>query len=360
MKIEEIREKASTSIEKLDNPESIRTPGRTWTRYPELDIEEVEDIDPEIKTDGAVEVFTGQEAVDKAGDKLFNLIKMDEDRLNALHAANINAIIYVKAEGESDIEILYDKDSPVFAHLVVETMESAEVTVKEEFRGDPEIQTSINEFYVGDNSTLEYGAIESTDSGFSYTRRKALAGRDSTVNWLNSMFGADMNRTEIETVLKGDNSSTEKTGVWYPTGEQHIDISLKVYHRGENTRCSMDSRAVADDRARSIYEGLQHVGDEADDTKSFQDEKVMMLSDEAEADASPKLMINDPDVKASHAASAGNIPEKELHYMQSRGIGEEEARKLVVKGYFEPVMKEISLPGFKDKIREEVARKLGN
>jgi len=69
----------------------------------------------------------------------------------------------------------------------------------------------------------------------------------------------------------------------------------------------MDSRAVVDDRSRSVYEGLQKVGEGAEDTKSFQDEKALMLSDNAEADASPKLMIENPDVEASHAASAGNV-----------------------------------------------------
>jgi len=85
-----------------------------------------------------------------------------------------------------------------------------------------------------------------------------------------------------------------------------------------------------------------------------------MLSDKAEVDASPKLMINDPNVEASHAASAGNLPEKELHYLESRGLSENQARRLIVKGYFEPVMEEISLPELKESIREEVKRKLEN
>ena len=83
-----------------------------------------------------------------------------------------------------------------------------------------------------------------------------------------------------------------------------------------------------------------------------------MLSDKAEADASPKLMIEHPDVEASHAASAGNVPKDELHYMESRGIPENAAQKLVVKGFFEPVMEQIELPDLKDKIREEVQKKL--
>lgn len=355
------REEALELAEKLELPESIRTPGRTWTRYPEIDEEDLENlerVEPEINAEGDVEVFQGQEAIERAGGKLFDSIKIEENRLNALHAAYMNSVIFLKVKGEAEVNIVYDEDSPVFSHLVVETGTGAEVSITEEFRGSPEVQISFNEFYLGDNSTLRYGAVESVEGGFSYSRRKAITGRDATVNWLNSQFGGDLNRTKIETVLKGDNSSTEKTGVWYPVDDQHIDISLHVKHVGDNTKCDMDSRAVVDDKARSVYEGLQKVGNSAEDTKSFQDEKALMLSDDAEVDASPKLMIENPDVEASHAASAGKVPEDELHYMESRGISENKSERLVVKGFFEPVMEQIELPELKRKIREEVGRKL--
>lgn len=349
------------TIKSLRMPESIRTPGRTWTRYPDIEFEDLEnsgEIDPEIKVEGEAEVFKGSEAAKEVGDKLFDAIKTEEDKLNAIHARYLNSLVFIRVDEEAEISILYEEDSPVFSHLVVETDTNAEANITEEFRGDPEIQTSFNEFYLGDNSTIEYGAVESIESGLSYSRRKAVTGRDSKINWLNSQFGGDLNRTKIETILKGDNSSTEKTGVWYPVDDQHIDISLQVRHVGDNTKCDMDSRAVIDDKARSVYEGLQKVGNNAEDTQSFQDEKALMLSDKAEADASPKLMIENPDVEASHAASAGNVPNDELHYMESRGISGESAQKLVVKGFFEPVMEQIELPELKQKIRDEVQKKL--
>ncbi len=359
----ELRQKAREDFERLNLPESIRTPGRTWTRYPknlEEELDAVQDVEPEIESEGDVKVYRNAEAFEKAGENLLDAVKRDENRITALHTVMMNSLIYLEVEGEAEVNITYEENSPVFAHLVVDTAQSSELALTEEFRGNPEIQTSINEFYLGDNTTMSYGAVESVESGFSYSIRKAVLGRDASIDWLNSMFGGDLNRTRIETVLKGDNSSVDKTGVWYPVGEQHIDISLQAYHIGENTSCDMDSRAVVDDTSRSVYEGLQQVQDSADDTKSFQDQKTLMLSDRAESDASPKLMIEDPDVEASHAASSGTVPEEELHYMKSRGISEEKARRLVVKGYFEPVMEEIELPQLKETVREEVEKKLQN
>ena len=359
MKLEEIKKESAENIEGLKMPESIRTPGRTWTRYPE-DIQDSitssESVEAQIETEGQVEIFTGEQALEEAGEKAFDLIKSDENKLNAIHAANINSLIYAKVSGESELHIEYSEDRPVMSHLIVDAKKNSDVTVTEETESE-DFNTSFTEIYVGENASVEYGAVEKPGN-FSYSRRKALTRKYGKINWLNGMFDGDLNRTKIETVLKGDNSGTEMTGVWYPTRKQHHDISLHVRHIGDNTKCDMDSRSVVDNRARSLYEGLQKVEKTAEDTSSFQDQETLMLSDKAESDASPKLMIENPDVEASHAAAAGTVEKDKQHYLESRGLNEDKAERLVVKGFFEPVMREIKVPRVKGSIREEVQRKL--
>ena len=352
-------EEVEKKIEELEMPESIRTPGRTWTRYPD-DIQDSitssETVEADIETEGDVEIFTGDEALEKAGDKAFDLIKADENKLNAIHTANINSLIYADVSGESELHIEYSEERPVMSHLIVDAADNSDVTVTEETQSE-DFNTSFTEIYVGENASVEYGAVEKPGS-FSYSRRKAITKKYGSINWLNGMFDGDLNRTKIETILKGDNSESEMSGVWYPTGEQHHDISLHVRHIGDNTKCDMDSRSVVDNKARSLYEGLQKVERSAVDTSSFQDQETLMLSDKAESDASPKLMIEDPNVEASHAAAAGTVEKDKQHYLESRGLTDDKAERLVVKGFFEPVMREIKVPRVKESIRREVQRKL--
>ena len=358
MNLKQLKEDSRGKVDSLEMPESIRTPGRTWTRYPEeiVELEETDSVEPEIEVKGDVEFFTGEEAFEKAGDKIFDQIKVDENKLTALHAANLNSIIYARVSGQAELHVKYQRDGPVLSHLVVDVEESAEAVITEETTSK-RFNSSFTEIYVGENASVEYGAVE-TPGNFSYSRRKAITEKYGKINWLNGMFTGDLNRTKIETVLKGDNSETEMTGVWYPTGDQHHDISLHVRHIGDNTKCDMDSRSVVDQKARSLYEGLQKVEEKAVDTSSFQDQETLMLSDKAESDASPKLMIEDPNVEASHAAAAGTVEKDKQHYLESRGMDNEQAERLVVKGFFEPVMREIKVPRVKDRIREEVQRKL--
>jgi Fe-S cluster assembly protein SufD len=358
MDLSTIVEDAENRIESLEMPESIRTPGRTWTRYPDelLEFEASGRVETEVKSNGEVEVYTGEEALKEAGDKAFDLIKLDENKLTAAHAANLNSLVYAEVSGQAEIHVRYERDGPVLSHLIVNAQDNSDLTVSEETKSE-EFNSSFTEIYVGENASVEYGAVEKPDK-FSYSRRKAITQKYGKINWLNGMFTGDLNRTKIETVLKGDSSETEMTGVWYPTGEQHHDISLHVRHIGDITKCDMDSRSVVDHRARSLYEGLQKVEEKAVDTSSFQDQETLMLSDKAESDASPKLMIEDPNVEASHAAAAGTVEKDKQHYLESRGLDREQAERLVVKGFFEPVMEQIKVPQVKKSIRREVQRKL--
>jgi hypothetical protein len=130
MKLETVKQKASEKIEELENPESIRTPGRTWTRYPEVSPEESE-VSPEIETEGEAEVLKGKEAVEAAGEKLFDAVKYDEDKLTAVHAANLNSIIYIRPEGKASVKITYEDRADTFAHVIVDAEDNSELDLTE-------------------------------------------------------------------------------------------------------------------------------------------------------------------------------------------------------------------------------------
>ena len=118
------------------------------------------------------------------------------------------------------------------------------------------------------------------------------------------------------------------------------------------------TRGVIDDVARSVYEGVQDVGSGAWDTNSYQRENTLMLSDGSEADASPKLIINNHDTEASHSATVGQVDQEELFYMTSRGVDEEDATNMLVEGFFIPVLDEIEIDEFREDLDDLIVERL--
>jgi Fe-S cluster assembly protein SufD len=118
------------------------------------------------------------------------------------------------------------------------------------------------------------------------------------------------------------------------------------------------TRGVLDDRARSVYEGVQDVGRDAWDTNSYQRENTLMLSDDSEADASPKLIINNHDTEASHSATVGQVDKEDLLYMTSRSIPERTARNMLVEGFFVPVLDEVAVDEFREDLQALISERL--
>jgi Fe-S cluster assembly protein SufD len=83
-----------------------------------------------------------------------------------------------------------------------------------------------------------------------------------------------------------------------------------------------------------------------------------MLSDESEADASPKLIINNHDTEASHSATVGQVDEQDLFYMTSRGLDPETATNMLVEGFFVPVLEEVAVDELREDVEELVAQRL--
>jgi Fe-S cluster assembly protein SufD len=107
-----------------------------------------------------------------------------------------------------------------------------------------------------------------------------------------------------------------------------------------------------------VYEGVQDVGRDAWNTSSYQRENTLMLSDESEADASPKLIIHNHDTEASHSATVGQVDQEDLFYMISRSLDPLRARNMLVEGFFVPVLEEIEVDEFREDLRELIAARL--
>jgi len=215
--------------------------------------------------------------------------------------------------------------------------------------------SGIVEVDAGENSYVQYGSLQDFDQQtYNYTNKRGDAGTYSTVNWIEGNLGSRLTKTSVSTELNGDSSETKIVGAFFGHDDQHFDLDAKVWHRAEHTTADLVTRGVIDDHARSVYEGVQDVGPDAWDTSSYQRENTLMLSDESEADASPKLIINNHDTEASHSATVGQIDQEDLFYMQNRGVPEQAATNMLVEGFFVPVLEEVEV----DELREDLEARI--
>jgi Fe-S cluster assembly protein SufD len=368
----ETRLDALEALEDLEMPHVIRTPGRTWTNLTDLDYESFVDPlnaaeDKDQVGPDEVDVLPLAEAIEEHPDLLEehfgSVIDPQENYLTALSTAlfSTGTVVYVpEGVDAEDVTIRTEMNSQsLFNYTLVVTEESSSVTILErQSTGDRETDDDSDRYYsgiveiaAGENSHVQYGALQNLDEEtYNYSMKRGDADIYATINFIDGNLGSRLTKTEVSTELNGDGSETKIVGAFFGRDEQHFDLDSKVWHRAAHTTADLVMRGVVDDTARSVYEGVQDVGSEAWDTNSYQRENTLMLSDESEADAAPKLIINNHDTEASHSATVGQVDDEELFYMTSRGIDEQEATDMLVEGFFVPVLEEIEV----DELREDI------
>jgi Fe-S cluster assembly protein SufD len=373
----ETRLEAFEALEELEMPEVIRTPGRDWTNLDSLDYETL--VDPldwaqekdRIEAEG-VDVLAWEDALETHGDLIEDhfgsIVDPQRDYLTALSTALFSAgtVVYVpEGVAAEDVKIRTRMNSrSLFNYTLVVAEDSASVTVLERQSTGDEMDgqryySGVIEAVAGENAHVQFGTLQNlSEETYNYQVKRGHADTYGEVNWIEGNIGTRMTKTSVETRLIGDSSESKIIGAFFGHGDQHIDLASRVWHEGEHTTADLVTRGVLDDEARSVYEGVQDVGEDAWDTNSYQRENTLMLSDESEADASPKLIINNHDTEASHSATVGQVDQEDLLYMTSRSIPEEQAINMLVEGFFVPVLEEVEVDELNDDLQDLIAQRL--
>ncbi|WP_313691120.1 Fe-S cluster assembly protein SufD [Halorarum halobium] len=377
----ERRLEAFRALEELDLPDVIQTPGRRWTNLEDLAFEEfVDPLDQRDETERVTaegaEVLPFTDALDEheelVRERFGSVVDPETNYLTALSAAlfTTGTVIHVPDGVDAeDVKIRAEMNSgSLFSHTLVVAGSNASATILERVSNgedtpadgdDRRYFSNVVEVATDENSYVQYGSLQNLDEDvYTYSLKRGDAARYATISWIEGNLGSRLTRSDIETELDGDSSETKIVGAFFGHDDQHFDVNARVWHNGEHTTADLVTRGVLDDEARSVYEGVQDVGREAWDTSSYQRENTLMLSDESEADASPKLIIHNHDTEASHSATVGQVDREDLFYMTSRSIPPRTARNMLVEGFFVPVLEEVEVDELRDDIQELIAQRL--
>ena len=382
----ETRLDALAALESAELPDVIQTPGRLWTDLESLDFEAL--VDPLNQSDTTeraagddeVVVLPFTEAFDEYGDVIEanfgSVLDAEHNYLTALSVAlfTTGTFVYVpEGVDVEDVTVRAEMNSrSLFSQTLVVAEESSSVTILEAIEsGDGEAAASesvegdryfsnLVEVVAGENANVQFGSLQNLDDdSYTYSLKRGVTDTYATIDWIESNFGSKLTRSDVETELNGDGSESQIVGTFFGSEDQHFDVNARVWHQAEHTTADLVTRGVLDDVARSVYEGVQDVGDDAWNTSSYQRENTLMLSDEAEADASPKLIIHNHDTEASHSATVGQVDAEDLFYLESRSVDSRSARNMLVKGFFVPVLEEIAVDEFRQDVEDLVQARLG-
>ena len=200
------------------------------------------------------------------------------------------------------------------------------------------------ELFVKKNAKLRYSTIENWSKNmYNLNTKRALVEEGGVIEWVSGSFGSHVGCLYPMSILKGDNSRMEFTGVTFAGKGQNLDTGAKVVHVGKNTSSYMNTRSISKGGGISTFRSSVVVEKSAKGTKSSVSCQSLMLDSQSRSDTIPAMDIRTKDAAVGHEAKIGSISNDAVFYLMSRGISEEEARTMIVNGFANPVSKELPL-----------------
>lgn len=172
--------------------------------------------------------------------------------------------------------------------------------------------------------------------------------------------GARRQRIETRVRHPGAHAEVRLDGAYLLDGQRHADLTSVVTHGGLDGVTSQLTKGMVTDQARGVFQGRIVVEKGADQTDARMGHHALILSDKAEIDAKPELLIFADDVSCAHGNTIGALDDEVLFYAKQRGIPEAEAKAMLTVAFVGEVIERIAHEGARELAAAWVARKLGS
>ena len=200
------------------------------------------------------------------------------------------------------------------------------------------------ELYVGKNAKLRYSTIENWSKNmYNLNTKRGIVAEGGTIEWVSGSFGSHVSYLYPMSILKGDDSKMEFTGITFAGEGQNLDTGAKVVHTGKRTSSYINTKSISKDGGISTFRSSVQIGKQASGSKASVSCQSLMLDDISRSDTVPAMDIRTRDANVGHEAKIGRISDEAVFYLMSRGISEEDARAMIVSGFADDVSKELPL-----------------
>ena len=200
------------------------------------------------------------------------------------------------------------------------------------------------ELFVKDGARLRYSTIENWSKNmYNLNTKRATIGKDATMEWVSGSFGSHVSYLYPTTILAGDHSHCEFTGITFAGATQDLDTGCKVILNGRDTTASVETKSISKDGGINTFRSSVVVGRHAEHARATVSCQSLMLDDISRSDTIPAMDVRCSSASVGHEATIGRISDDTILYLMSRGCSEQEARTMVVNGFANPVSKELPL-----------------
>ena len=149
--------------------------------------------------------------------------------------------------------------------------------------------------------------------------------------------------------LLGKESSFNAEVGYHARAGQLLDMNYVALHHGPRTVSRMEANGTLEEGSRKIFRGTIDFQQGCKGAKGDENENVLLLGDDMVNQTIPLILCKEEDVEGNHGASIGQLDERLLFYLGTRGIPADQAQQMIARSRIQSIC---------DKIPDETVQKL--
>jgi Fe-S cluster assembly protein SufD len=209
--------------------------------------------------------------------------------------------------------------------------------------GAPQLVNAVTEIALGAGASLEHVRVHrGAASAYQVAHVAVHQAQGSSYTSRVITLGGALARLDLDVKLAAPDARCQLDGVYHAGRGEHVDHYTLIEHQAP--RCSSQERyrGIVDGNGHAVFDGTVVVARDAQHTDAHQENRNLLLSDDAVVNTKPHLRIDADDVKCSHGATVGSLDAAQLFYLRARGVGEDQARALLTYAFVRELIDEVS------------------
>ena len=299
----------------------------------------------------AVSAVSAFNKEDEAGIQQYlgSLATIHDDGFAALNTAFLDNVAVVRVPDNSDAPVAVSVNhtglpdahggQPYARHprTLILAGRNVNLTVVESYtgpRGPRYFTNAVTEIVLAEGANVDhYRLLDESPGAYHVGTTRVHQERDSSFSSASFALGTVLARNDFAVKLDGPGAYCSLNGLYYTGQGQHIDNLISIDHAQPHCTSRLNYKGILDGNSRAVFGGEVVVRRNAQKSDAQQTDKNLLLSEDAEVDSKPSLMIYADDVQCSHGATAGQIDAQTLFYLRSRGLDLETASRMLVQAF---------------------------
>ncbi|KEI35806.1 iron-sulfur cluster assembly protein SufD [Francisella sp. W12-1067] len=181
--------------------------------------------------------------------------------------------------------------------------------------------------------------------------------KNSEFNAFNLLNRDALLRNDFVANLNQEGSRFDIRGLYLLNNQAIANTTFLVNHNASNTYSNVNFRGVVNGNSKAWFNAKAVVAKDVKQIQAFQNNKNIQLSNKAEINTKPELVIYSDDVVCTHGATIGELDKEALFYLQSRGLPLHDAQHLLLESFVKSQLTADDFP-FDNEIIKEILESL--